>query len=259
MKTQQLPCRTRAVERKAKADLIPFFSSLLNHSFRKIFISLILGTCFCTAPAYADRINAVLFTGFSGTSGHGGMDILRLELINELGANAAVFSHLQGRAALNFVEDNQESSCCLVLIGHSFGGDAVIEFANNYLNPSGIQVDLSVQIDSVGLFDDVLPGNVREGLNYFQIPTSFNEPGGEQNVQGAANFNAETLFNINPNALTHTNIDSYIDLRELIAGKVAEVCVGAPEPGTLTLTGILALLGYAWRRQKRWGSSVDGA
>jgi hypothetical protein len=41
-------------------------------------------------------------------------------------------------------------------------------------------IDLSVQIDSVGLFDDIIPKDIiKRSLNYYQISEGLFEPQGE--------------------------------------------------------------------------------
>jgi hypothetical protein len=63
-----------------------------------------------------------------------------------------------------------DPSSPLALIGHSFGGDAVIEIANelNTLEHRFRKVDLVVTLDSVGLNNDLVPQNVKKNINFFQ-------------------------------------------------------------------------------------------
>lgn len=62
---------------------------------------------------------------------------------------------------------SEKESAQLILYGQSFGGAAVVKFANQ-LHHLKIPVVLTVQIDSVGRHDDVLPENVRAAANLFQ-------------------------------------------------------------------------------------------
>jgi hypothetical protein len=55
----------------------------------------------------------------------------------------------------------------VVLFGQSFGGAAVVKFARQ-LQQIDIPVLLTVQVDSVGLNDDVIPSNVRTAANLYQ-------------------------------------------------------------------------------------------
>lgn len=219
---------------------------------RRVIMKLLIAGAMLTlssVPAYADRITIVLFTGFSGSSGTAGLDTLSQTLRGSLpNIDSRVFGHTQGQAALDFVNANQQGRCCLVVIGHSLGGDAVIEFTNNFLNPAGIMVDLTVQIDSVGVGDQILPSTVMRGINYFQISTGLFEPQGAMNVQGAININVEMLFD--DNTITHTSIDDDVRLHARIVNDVANKCI--PEPATMVLlsTG-LAGVGAAVRKRRK--------
>jgi len=65
------------------------------------------------------------------------------------------------------VEPNELRSSRLVVYGLSFGGAAVVKFARQ-LEPRGIPVALTVQIDSVGRGDGRIPSNVEQALNLYQ-------------------------------------------------------------------------------------------
>lgn len=65
------------------------------------------------------------------------------------------------------LSDVEKDSARLILYGQSFGGAAVVKFANQ-LHQLKIPVLLTVQIDSVGRHDDVVPENVRAAANLFQ-------------------------------------------------------------------------------------------
>lgn len=55
----------------------------------------------------------------------------------------------------------------IILFGQSLGGWAVVRLARE-LNKAGIPVLLTVQVDSVGVADSVIPPNVRAAANLFQ-------------------------------------------------------------------------------------------
>jgi hypothetical protein len=57
-------------------------------------------------------------------------------------------------------KDEMRRAPKVILVGHSLGGWAVLSIARN-LQRKGIAVELSVQIDSVGITDHTVPGNVR--------------------------------------------------------------------------------------------------
>lgn len=65
------------------------------------------------------------------------------------------------------VNGEEAASARIVLYGESFGGAAVVKFARQ-LERIGIPVLLTVQIDSVGLGDEIIPSNVRSAANLYQ-------------------------------------------------------------------------------------------
>lgn len=65
------------------------------------------------------------------------------------------------------LEPKERSAARIILFGQSWGGAATIDTARE-LEKMGIPVLLTVQVDSVGLEDAVIPPNVRAALNYYQ-------------------------------------------------------------------------------------------
>jgi pimeloyl-ACP methyl ester carboxylesterase len=177
------------------------------------------------SPTVAATMQVVLFTGFgAGPGPNTGMDLLNTRLAaagipDYLGQ---VFEWDEHDAALDWVQLHAVTRGTLVLIGHSFGGNSALQLADGYLNPLNVTVDLTVQIDPVKNFfagaNDVLPGNVEVGFNYYQISTGFFEPQGEDFVSGATNINAEVLFN--DATITHTSIDDDARLHARIAANI---------------------------------------
>lgn len=55
----------------------------------------------------------------------------------------------------------------VILYGHSFGGAAVVKLARQ-LQQMGVPVLLTVQVDSVGIDDQVIPPNVARAANFYQ-------------------------------------------------------------------------------------------
>lgn len=55
----------------------------------------------------------------------------------------------------------------IVLLGQSLGGGAVVKTARE-LNNWGVPVALTVQVDSVGPKDHIIPSNVAAAVNYYQ-------------------------------------------------------------------------------------------
>lgn len=98
------------------------------------------------------------------------------------------------------VWDDQDEACAfiegaigsdrnqpVILIGHSLGGDSVVEIAE-LLKEKGICVDLMIQLDSIGLFDEEKPDNVEKGVNIWSTSEDAFEPDGATNVSGSENI-----------------------------------------------------------------------
>ena len=68
------------------------------------------------------------------------------------------------------LSDREKQNARIILLGHSWGGSAVIQFANE-LKKSGIPVLMTIQLDSInkGPGDDcVIPSNVEQAVNFYQ-------------------------------------------------------------------------------------------
>jgi len=63
--------------------------------------------------------------------------------------------------------EQERSAVRLIVYGQSFGGAAVVKLARQ-LKKMEIPIALTVQIDSVGRNDSVIPGNVIRAANLFQ-------------------------------------------------------------------------------------------
>jgi hypothetical protein len=218
------------------------FVSPFLRPFLSIPTAITVGVILVTStPVNAARLVTVLFTGFSASSGEQtGLDILNNKLQNSFASinlpfSSKVFQHFEQQPAFDFI-NGFDDVCCLTLIGHSLGGDSVIELANDFLLPQNKKVNLTIQIDSVGIGDEKLPENVNMGINYFQISTGTFEPQGAQNVMGAMNFNVEQLFD--DKEITHTSIDDDPRLHKRILSDIKAKCV--PEPSS-----VLSVLGFA--------------
>ncbi len=146
----------------------------------------------------------VFVSGLSGSSGGGisestGMQDMATTTNPQIPGGSQEFNWWQPNAATQAIckalckNPNQP----VILVGHSLGGASVMSIARK-LDKKCIKVDLLVQLESVGFNDEVLPGNVETGVNYYA-----GNPGlvqGAQNVQGSHN---EPV----PGA-THTTIDN---------------------------------------------------
>jgi hypothetical protein len=69
-----------------------------------------------------------------------------------------------GDGQLNLLERTESR---LILYGHSLGGAAVGKLSRRLMQ-KGLDVMLTVQVDSVGLEDHIIPSNVRKAANLYQ-------------------------------------------------------------------------------------------
>lgn len=92
---------------------------------------------------------------------------LVLKLRDVPGVHAESVGNHNLRTALQWVARSAPAHPRVIIIGQSLGGSATVELARA-LKKRHIPVELTVQVDSVGLHDGVIPGNVRAAVNYFQ-------------------------------------------------------------------------------------------
>ncbi len=65
------------------------------------------------------------------------------------------------------LDEEECAAARIILYGHSFGGAAVVKLARE-LEQMGVPVLLTVQVDSIGRDDALIPPNVRRAANLFQ-------------------------------------------------------------------------------------------
>ena len=221
------------------------------HCFLFLILCAISGT-----PLHGDIVT-VLFTGFN-PSNPSGMDELNQTLTSNFAADypnrsfsSQVFEWNQRQQAFDYINNFNEIDR-LFMVGHSWGGNALIRVAQERLLPNNMGVDATFQIDSVDIFDpglgdDVLPPNVGIGYNYYQLATGLFEPQGEMSVLGAVNINVEALFN-DP-GITHASIDNDTRLHDLIYLNMQSTLI--PEPGSLFLLVAAGLGLFCFVRRSR--------
>jgi len=66
------------------------------------------------------------------------------------------------------LDDNERHAARIILYGHSMGGAAVVKAARE-LEKISVPVALTVQIDSVGFEDAMIPANVARAANLYQL------------------------------------------------------------------------------------------
>jgi hypothetical protein len=156
--------------------------------------SLLVAAAFCTF-ASAQRLSdlktptpipagSALVIGFLGgydgwNDEHRSVRRLVLKLRRQPGVYAESISNHRRGVALKFIrraldtnhdgklEPSEKQAARIVLFGQSWGGGATILTARE-LDKLGIPVLLTVQVDSVGVNDKVVPANVRAAVNFYQ-------------------------------------------------------------------------------------------
>lgn len=95
------------------------------------------------------------------------------------GVHAAAISNHRLGTALDLVKKALDSNAdgvldqaerdqaCVILYGQSLGGRAAVRLARK-LDGMGVPIRLTIQVDSFGFDDDVIPPNVRAAMNYYQ-------------------------------------------------------------------------------------------
>ncbi|MCA1994649.1 MAG: hypothetical protein LDL41_21780 [Coleofasciculus sp. S288] len=191
-------------------------------------------------PAKSDGkcdLKVVLFLGFDGVSSGSsdedreyrvapvdGMGALQRRLQEEMSKYPTVSLSSQvyrwdgENAALADIESAIKSKRAdsIVIIGHSYGADSANSLADT-LNSKGIRVDMLIQVDTVGVWDDIFPSNVSTLINYYQ--TNDKTILVEDNIPGAENINATERFD---KTLIHTTIDDNKALHQDIVTRILE-------------------------------------
>ena len=90
-----------------------------------------------------------------------------LDLRQIPGVHAESVGNHNVASALHFIEHAAHAHPRVIVFGQSLGGSATVELARA-LHRRHMPVELTVQVDSVGLRDRVIPENVRAAVNYFQ-------------------------------------------------------------------------------------------
>jgi hypothetical protein len=176
------------------------------------------------APQAVEKITqprgrAYLFRGVAGLIYSRGIDTLAAR-IRRTGIPASVGTYLLWRPTLDeAIRDYRRDPQPIILIGHSMGGDCVLDFAE-MLNQAGIPVSLLVTYDPTRIADDV-PPNVERYINIYQ---SSNFMGGGNVVQGSRFHGDYASYNLKDHAeIVHINIEKADRIQEQLVAKVAQL------------------------------------
>ena len=176
------------------------------------------------APQAVEKITeprgrAYLFRGVAGLIYSRGIDTLAAR-IRRTGIPASVGTYLLWRPTLEeAIRDYRRDPQPIILIGHSMGGDCVLDFAE-MLNQAGIPVSLLVTYDPTRIADDV-PPNVERYINIYQ---SSNFMGGGNVVQGSRFHGDYASYNLKDHAeIVHINIEKADRIQEQLVAKIAQL------------------------------------
>ena len=113
---------------------------------------------------------ATLVIGFLGgfeswNDEHRSVRQLVLKLRDRPGVYAESIANRRRKVAMTLIRRARPAR--IILFGQSWGGAAVVDTARD-LQRRGIPVLLTIQVDSVGRHDAVIPANVRKAVNFYQ-------------------------------------------------------------------------------------------
>lgn len=156
---------------------------------------LMLGLLISAAAAHGQRLKElqvpvplpsgqVLVLGFLGgmerwDDQHRGLRQLMLRLRETPGVKAESLANRRARVADKLIlraldrdrngklDTAERNAARLILVGQSLGGSATVHLAQRLMK-KGIPVLLTVQVDSFGLHDNIIPPNVRAAANFYQ-------------------------------------------------------------------------------------------
>ncbi|MFN8007566.1 MAG: hypothetical protein U0V70_11180 [Terriglobia bacterium] len=118
-----------------------------------------------------------------------------------------------------------EGETKIVVYGHSMGAGAAIKLARR-LEKANIRVELAVQIDSVGIGDDVVPGNVKSAANFYQSTGWL--IGAEKKVRAQDESKTKILGNTLVKHVGHQALARDPQISDFITEKVLSLCGHCP-------------------------------
>jgi hypothetical protein len=188
--------------------------------FRRAFFAVVLmttalisfGSCFSTAsqaaPSSAPQV--YLMRGFMNVFSYG-MDSLAAEL-RGVGISATVASYAGWQEVAREIAANYKAGRRgpIVLVGHSFGADAVMDMGT-YLGEMGVPVALIVPFDET--YPHAASANVAHVLNIYRSADA-------KITRGPAFRGEITNYNVPDANVSHTNIDKVPRLHAMVINKI---------------------------------------
>jgi hypothetical protein len=123
-----------------------------------------------------------------------GLDGLQVETVENMKRGMAFLFVKRGldRDGDGWLDLQERQSARIILYGQSFGGAAVVKFARQ-LAEIDVPVLMTVQVDSVGRDDELVPANVRVAANFYQDNGPFIR--GARNIRASNPQHTKILFN----------------------------------------------------------------
>jgi len=158
----------------------------------------------------------------------------RLRDVNCTDLQVSTFSHFHWRKTYTNIfqaidldldgtlsDEELRQSPRIIIIGHSLGGWAVIKLARR-LEKASIPIELTVQLDSVGIGDEMVPSNVKFAINYYQRnqwPIR-----GEKRIRAENVSSTNIINNILIQNVRHEALARNIQISDFITDKVLALC-----------------------------------
>jgi alpha-beta hydrolase superfamily lysophospholipase len=188
--------------------------------FRRGFFAAVLmttaltgfGICFSTASqaAASSAPQVYLMRGFMNVFSYG-MDSLAAEL-RAAGMSATVGSYAEWQAVAREIAANYKAGHRgpIVLVGHSFGADAVMDMGQ-YLGEMGVPVALIIPFD--GTYPHAASANVAHVLNIYRSA--------DAKITRGPGFRGEiTNYPVPDDGVGHTNIDKVPRLHSMVINRI---------------------------------------
>jgi pimeloyl-ACP methyl ester carboxylesterase len=112
----------------------------------------------------------------------------------------------------------------IIVYGHSLGGWATISLSRR-LAAKNIPVELTVQVDSVGLVDGIVPSNVKEAANYYRQAVL--PPYGRHKISAKDSGATELLGNFHVAHANHLSVTQAPAISDLIVSTAVRLSATA--------------------------------
>jgi hypothetical protein len=139
-----------------------------------------------------------------------------------------VLKHFPSHPGL-LTQEELDRSPKVILVGHSMGGWAVVSVARN-LKSKGIPVELSIQVDSVGITDQTVPSNVKAAAIFHarDILTFMTT----KKIRAEEHSQTRLVANVLVRGAGHESVTRDPRIREMVMDMIASLRAAASSPAT---------------------------